>query len=248
VIGRIVTSPTTATNVRTTPKVAVLVAHEPADRVSVHRGYVDALVAVGAAPVLLTAVSPPMRDDVLALACECDGVMITGGADVDPACYGEEVVNAYGIDPVRDAFEIAAVHAARAAGVRVLGICRGAQLVNVALGGTLHQDLPTAGFDGHWEHERQYEAVHGIEAVPGTLTETVLGGSTTVNSIHHQAIKAPAPGVVVGACSTDGVIEAIETDGVLALQWHPERLFGADPAQLRPFAWVAYGSVDGGAR
>jgi putative glutamine amidotransferase len=240
--------PTAATNARTAPKVAVLIGHEPHDRCSMHRGYADALVEVGAVPVLLAAAPPPMREQLLALACECDGVVLTGGADVDPACYGEENVHAHGIDPVRDAFEIAALHAARAAGVRVLGICRGAQLVNVALGGTLHQDLPVAGHDGHWEEERQYEAVHGVAAVPGSLTEAVLGGSTTVNSIHHQAIRTPAPGVVVGACSTDGVIESIETDGVLAVQWHPERLFGADPAQLRPFAWVAYGSVDGGAR
>ena len=223
------------------PRVAVLVGHEPDDPRSVHHGYVDAVVAVGAVPVLVTAAPEPRRAALIEVACGCDGVIVTGGADIDPACYGEENEHARGIDVVRDVFEIAAVHAARAAGVRVLGICRGAQLVNVALGGTLHQDLPNIGFTGHGERERQHEAVHAIEVAAGSLTAAVLDGSTGVNSIHHQAIKDVAPGVVVTARAADGVIEAIEAEGVLALQWHPERLFDADPKQLRPFAWVAFG-------
>jgi putative glutamine amidotransferase len=224
------------------PRLAVLLGRDGTVRYSMHRGYVDAVLAIGAVPVLVAAAAVEHHAALLDLVCSCDGVIVTGGVDVDPALYGEAVDGAHDIDPERDEFEIAAVHAARAAGVRVLGICRGAQVVNVALGGTLHQDLPTAGFDGHWEAERQYEAVHGVVAEPGTLAAAVLGGATRINSIHHQAIKDPAPGVVVGARAPDGVIESIETDGVLAVQWHPERLFGADPGQLEIFRWVSGGA------
>lgn len=223
-------------------RLAVLIGHGPADRLSVHRGYADAVLAIGAVPVLVGAAPAEHHARLLDVVCSCDGVIVTGGADVDPARYGEVDEHAYGVDADRDAFEFAAVHAALAAGVRVLGICRGAQVVNVALGGTLHQDLPTAGFDGHWEETRQYEAVHGVVAEPGTLAAAVLGGATQVNSIHHQAIKDPAPGVVVSARAPDGVIEAIEAHGLLAVQWHPERLFDADPGQLAIFRWASGGA------
>lgn len=142
------------------------------------------------------------------------------------------------VDPDRDALELTAVRRSVAEGRPVLGICRGAQLVAVALGGTLVQDLPGAGCPGHWEEVRQYEPVHGIRAEPGSAAEQALGGATTVNSIHHQAVHDPGPGLRASAWSPDGAVEAVEGPGVLGVQWHPERLVGSDPRHLAPFAWL----------
>lgn len=224
-------------------KVAVLVGREPAHRYSVHRGYVDALWAAGATPVLLTpppeGTSPDAIEEYTAAALHCDAVCVTGGGDVDPRCYAavpqEGLMD---IDPARDRAEVAAVTAANAAGMAVLGVCRGIQLVSVALGGTLHQDLPRAGFTGHWEEQRQHEPVHPIEADPATVALAALCGATTVNSIHHQAVADPGPHLAASAWSPDGVIEAVEAPGVLGVQWHPERLWTSDERHLAPFHWL----------
>ena len=133
--------------------------------------------------------------------------------------------------------EIASVRVARDAGRRVLGICRGAQVLAVAFGGTLHQDLAAAGFQHHWEEVRQYEPVHAVEAEPGSVAEAVLAGSAKVNSIHHQAVRTPG-GLHATAWSDDGVVEAVEGDDVLGIQWHPERLLGYDSRHLAAFHWL----------
>ena len=134
--------------------------------------------------------------------------------------------------------EIDAFHAARALGRRVLGICRGIQIMAVASGGSLHQHLPTAGFDHHWEEHRQYEPVHEVVADPRTLAAGALDGSVKVNSIHHQAVRDAGRDLRATAWSDDGVIEAVEGDAVLGLQWHPERLLDADRRHLAPFRWL----------
>jgi putative glutamine amidotransferase len=224
-------------------KVAVLIGRDPAHRYSVHRGYVDALWAAGATPVLVTpppADAPPhavMR--YVEATLDCQAVCVTGGGDVDPLRYAalpEEGL--MDIDPARDRAEVATVGAATAAGLPVLGICRGIQLVTITLGGSLHQDLPRAGFTGHWDEERQHEPVHAIEADPRTLALAALAGATTVNSIHHQAVADAGPHLAASAWSPDGLIEAVEGPGVLGVQWHPERLWRADPRHLAPFRWL----------
>ncbi|HZP31354.1 MAG TPA: gamma-glutamyl-gamma-aminobutyrate hydrolase family protein [Acidimicrobiia bacterium] len=219
------------------PVVVLLAGREPAERVSLHRGYVDAVAATGAFPVVVAA---GLGDDgaLLDLVTSADALIVTGGGDVDPAAYGEEPdARLMQVDQGRDRAEIAGVRAAHDAGRRVLGVCRGAQVLAVAFGGTLHQDLRAAGFDHHWEEERQYEPVHAVEAEPGSVAERVLAGSAKVNSIHHQAVRTPGS-LRATAWSDDGVIEAVEGDGLLGVQWHPERLLSSDDRHLEPFRWL----------
>jgi putative glutamine amidotransferase len=219
-------------------QVAVVVGRTPADRYSVHRGYVEALWAVGATAVLVPAGPGADVDRSAELVEAADALLITGGGDVDPARYDQEVAGAYELDPDRDAVEVAMLHAARTTGRPVLGICRGIQLIAAGLGGSLVQDLAAAGHLGHWEEERQYEPVHEVVADVGSLAAAALAGAVTVNSIHHQAVVDPGPDLRATAWSPDGVIEAIEGDGVLGVQWHPERLIGADGRHLAPFRWL----------
>jgi putative glutamine amidotransferase len=222
------------------PLVAVIIGREPAHRYSVHRGYVDAIAGAGAIPIVLPAVAVDgARERVLEVVTQADALLLTGGGDVDPGNYGETAApEVYDLDPGRDALEIDAYRAARTVGVPVLGICRGIQIMAVASGGSLYQHLPTAGFDHHWEEHRQYEPVHEIVADPGTAAEQALAGSVKVNSIHHQAVRDPGSGLRPTAWSDDGVIEAVEGDGALGIQWHPERLLDLDDRHLAPFRWL----------
>jgi putative glutamine amidotransferase len=219
--------------------VAVLIGREPDARFSVHRGYVDAVWNVGAVPVLVPAGPVPTHERLLETAAAADALLVTGGGDVDPSVYGMATTEKLmSVDTGRDRAEVAAVRAAHAEGKPVLGICRGAQVLGVAFGGTLHQDLSAAGFPRHhWEEERQYEPVHAIRVTSGSLAERALGGAGKVNSIHHQAVRGPGS-LTATAWSDDDVIEAIEGDGVLGVQWHPERLFGHDACHLAPFEWL----------
>lgn len=223
-----------------TPSIAVIIGREPAHRYSVHRGYVDAIAAAGGLPLVLPAVSGAgAHERVLEVVAQADGLLLTGGGDVDPATYGEPAApEVYDLDPDRDALEIAAYRTARTVGVRVLGICRGIQIMAVASGGSLYQHLPSAGFDHHWAEERQYEPVHEILADAGTAAERALAGSVKVNSIHHQAVREAGTGLHPTAWSDDGVIEAVEGESALGIQWHPERLLDSDERHLAGFHWL----------
>jgi putative glutamine amidotransferase len=164
-------------------------------------------------------------------AAALDGLVLQGGNDVAPQHYGEQPLHAdWGGDRVRDAYEMELVRAFVAAGKPVFGICRGLQLINVAFGGTLFQDIATqhpARFEhrqlGRYEHHH-----HAVEFVPGTRLASLFPGvrTATTNSIHHQGIKDLAPGFVVEArCPEDGMVEAIRRAGsgfVAGVQWHPE--------------------------
>jgi putative glutamine amidotransferase len=222
------------------PLIAVIIGREPAHRYSVHRGYVDAVASAGGIPLVLPAVAiESAHAHVAGIVAQADGLLLTGGGDVDPASYGESAApEVYDLDPDRDALEIEVFGIARAAGVRVLGICRGIQIMAVASGGALHQHLPTAGFDHHWAEELQHEPVHEVVAVPGSVAERALAGSVKVNSIHHQAVRETGVGLRATAWSDDGVIEAVEGDEMLGIQWHPERLLDSDGRHLAPFGWL----------
>ena len=159
-----------------------------------------------------------------------DGLMITGGAfDVSPEYYGEKTTSdTVSTKDQRTAFEFAITRGAIEKNIPVLGICGGEQLLNVVLGGTLIQHIPDS-IAGALEHEQKNprtEPGHEISIVPGTLLHRIAGNAVAaVNTAHHQAVAKPAPGVVVNARSSDGVIEGIELSGhpfCLGVQWHPE--------------------------
>ncbi len=173
-----------------------------------------------------------------------DALLLGGGMDVDPARYGRPTLGngTLEVDPERDALDFRLFEQARASGAPVLGICRGIQVVNVALGGTLVQDIPSER-PSPVIHERRAEEKtrrdHRVSIAPGTRLAAIAGAAdAAVNSRHHQAIDRVAPGLAVSAVAPDGVAEAVEAPGepwLVAVQWHPENLAG-DPVSERLFA------------
>jgi putative glutamine amidotransferase len=201
--------------------------------------YIEGVTLAGGIATLLP--PQPVGDDVASRVLDgLDGLIITGGRDVDPESYGQQRHPATdepaAENRLRDAFEFALVECAIRRGIPVLGICRGAQVINVALGGTLHQHLPDV--IGHTHHQ-QGNAVFStseVRTVPGTRLASLIGESSDAQCYHHQAIDRLGEGLIVSAADSDGVIEAVEIPGeqfVLAVQWHPEerlddlRLFAA---------------------
>jgi putative glutamine amidotransferase len=219
--------------------VGVVVGRYPQDRFSLHRGYIDALCALGVTPVIVPAGGASGHAVAAELLERCDALIATGGGDLEPRTYGaESSADLMEVDPDRDAVDLWAVRDFHSRGRPVLGICRGAQTVTVAMEGSLIQDLPTTGIAGHWDEVRQCEPVHAIDADAGTRAADALAGAEQVNSIHHQAIGNPGPTLRATAWSPDGVIEAVEAPGLLGLQWHPERLLQHDARHLAPFEWL----------
>jgi len=192
-------------------------------------GYVRAVVAAGGVPVLL----PPVPEVVEAVLPRLDGLVLSGGPDIEPGRYGAEPLTSTATPRVnRDAAELGLARAATAAGLPVLGICRGLQLLNVARGGTLHQHLPDVlGSDAHAPAPGVYGR-HPVRVTPGSLlaetlglTETLGPADTEVPSYHHQAVDALGTGLTVTAVAPDGTVEAVEDRSLpffLAVQWHPE--------------------------
>jgi putative glutamine amidotransferase len=193
------------------------------------RSYVDSVQRAGAIAVMLPA-DPALVEDPSQLLALIDGLMLAGGADIDPASYGEAAHPATtGTVPERDAFEIALVRCAVEQDMPVLGICRGMQLLNVAFGGTLLQHLPERF--GHHEHRRVVGsfdgADHDVELSEGTLAQRVIGETRhATKSHHHQGIERLGEGLAIsGLSAMDGLPEAIERPAssfVLGVQWHPE--------------------------
>jgi putative glutamine amidotransferase len=209
------------------------------DRTGVNASYVKSVVAGGGVPLIL---SPLLAPSLAARAlARVDGLLLTGGEDIHPAWYhAEPSKHLYPPSRERDLFELALFAAARQMQLPILGICRGIQLINVALGGTLYQDLPSER-PGNVDHNPSAERTartHAIRLAPGSRAEAALGpASLTVNSFHHQAIKDLAKGLVATGWTEDGLIEAVETapgtPWLLAVQWHPEEMFadGSAPEQ-----------------
>ncbi len=204
----------------------------------VGRGYLDGVAAAGGLPLVL-----PTGDAVLAAdaVASVDGLVLTGGADVDPARYGAELhPETGGIDTARDAWELALLAAAENAGVPVLAICRGIQVLAVAHGGTLHQHLPDRTDLAHDLEDRSFDEVQPLDVVPGSRLHGIVGVDVLpANTLHHQAVDDPGTGLVVSARAADGTVEAIEAPDapVLGVQWHPELLLDR-PAHAALFAWV----------
>ena len=208
--------------------------------------YIHALTAVGAIPWMIPLI-PEDRETLRGIYDELDGVFLPGGADIDPANYREQRhPKCDRSDPARDRVELQLTQWAMHDRKPVLGVCRGLQVINLAGGGTLWQDLESQRpesikhdyFPFRDGHSRDHLA-HPVTVRPGThLAEIVGPGSHQVNSMHHQAIRELARGLVVSATAPDGVIEAVETTGdhfLLAVQWHPEALTEKEPLSQRLF-------------
>lgn len=206
-----------------------------AERQGVNSGYIQSVLDAGAVPLVLP---PAIGAARAAGALEgVDALLLTGGEDVDPSWYGAAPSPALGdVDRERDLFELALFAAARQRGLPVLGICRGIQLINVALGGTLWQDLPAErpSTIDHDRRDARSVRTHGVSVERGTRTAATLGVTElAVNSFHHQGIRDLAPPLRASAWAGDGLVEAVEgEDGapwLMAVQWHPEEMF-ADAA------------------
>ncbi len=216
-------------------------------QVSVKESYVTAVRQAGGIPVVL---APRELALVIDETLEhLDGVLLTGGKDVDPRFYGEPVWNeTVQLEPERDALELPLVRAAFERDLPLLAICRGCQVLNVALGGSLWQDLPSQRPEAlpHFQHAPRDSVTHGVLVSPESRLAAVLEQAgrepLPANTFHHQAVREVAPPLVVSARSEDGVIEAIEAPErrfLLGVQWHPEELL-ARAAHRRLFeAFVA---------
>ena len=216
----------------TAPVVAITATAKLMDgrpRVRLNEAYVDAIRAAGLVPLIVPPLSPEELSPVLDAV---RGVVFSGGEDIDPVEYGA-TPSPHSETPhrARDRCELAMARMARARGLPTLAICRGIQLVNVALGGTLIQHIATECPDAveHDRSEHRMMRVHEVRAEPGSLLADAIGETRlSVNSSHHQAIARPADGLRVTARSPDGIIEGAEWSDdswwVLAVQWHPEEL------------------------
>lgn len=205
--------------------------------------YPDAAQRAGAVPVVI----PPLRgpDEIEPLLHRLGGLLLSGGPDVHPAAYGHAPHPALGpTEPDLDAFELELLRRADAIGMPILALCRGAQVLNVARGGTLVQDLPDAVGTavGHRQSEPGTQVTHPVAIAAGTRLEAIMGaGEHEVNSFHHQAADELGRGLRAAAWSPDGVVEAIEAvdrEFVVGVQWHAESLVDrADNCALFE-AWV----------
>jgi putative glutamine amidotransferase len=200
-----------------------------------YHDYVEAILASGGLPLLL-----PTGSDAASRTAYAEllhGLLVPGSpADVDPAYYAEEPHARLGpVNPLRTDFEIQMVRLILQRQLPVFGICGGAQVLNVALGGSLYQDIPSQVAKAY-KHAGAPDRAHTVDIIPNTRLAAVLGvQELRVNSMHHQAVKVPGQELVVSASARDGVIEAVEITSapfVIGVQWHPERLYADDaPSQ-----------------
>ncbi len=209
---------------------------------SVGQTYVEAILHVGGIPLII----PPVMGEreALALVGKLDALLFSGGEDIAPRRYGmEPSPHLGGVDERRDASELTLFRVAVAQRKPIFGICRGHQLLNVAMGGTLYQDLAS-----EYPHALEHSAfparciedpIHAVSVEPGSPLERILDGLTfQVNSAHHQAVKEPGRGMEVIARAPDGVIEATwcpDLPFCLSVQWHPEAMVPKDPLMYRLF-------------
>ncbi|MBD7909040.1 gamma-glutamyl-gamma-aminobutyrate hydrolase family protein [Sporosarcina gallistercoris] len=192
-----------------------------------NHSYVQSVTEAGGIPLLL---AMGLKNDVGSLVERLDGLLLSGGFDINPLFYDEEPIKELGeISPGRDDNEMELVRAFLQADKPVLGICRGHQVLNVAQGGTMYQDIH-ALMDGdilqHVQNARRDHLSHRVELVENSKISTIFGTTNIlVNSFHHQAVKDVSDGFTVGGTASDGVIEAIESEKhkfVIGVQWHPE--------------------------
>jgi putative glutamine amidotransferase len=232
------------------PAIGVTVSfdHRRKDFFTLRRDYVRAIEQAGGLPVLLAPGSPEEAGELLG---RVDGLVLSGGSDVDPALYGEPVhPSVTQIFRERDEFEIALCRESLRQDLPLLAICRGHQVLNVARGGTLVQDIPSElrGSGNHDPERERWEPAHDVRVEPGTRLHRILGRERVeVNSFHHQAVKTLGERLVASAWSiVDGVVEGIEAADrrfAIGVQWHPEAFWNRSPGFQSLFEALVSASV-----
>jgi len=227
--------------------------HGSFNRYAIASTYTEAVEAAGGVPLVI----PPQAGNIEEILGIVDGLLLSGGGDIDPQEYNDDTVHekTYGIHAGRDALELALAREAAARDIPMLCICRGIQILNVALGGTLVQDIP-GQYSTDIQHAQQAACIrkedpgHTVSVTPGSLLERTYESSTIeVNSFHHQALKDIAPALSVDAVAPDEIVESVsakENNWILGVQWHPEMMFKEHPEHLKPFvALVAQAQQQG---
>lgn len=211
---------------------------EGKNRFYIHEDYITALE--DSIPLMSFTMEEAEIEQIIT---EFDGLLVTGGDDIDPSYYNQENRSSKNIDTTIDETDLLLIQAFIKANKPILGICRGLQMLNVALGGSLIQDIPSE-IETTIEHAPTDKINtfvtslnHPIKVIPNTMLYKLLQGNTEVNSYHHQAIDELAPSLTVSAIAPDGIVEAVEySSNVLAVQWHPERMI-EDSKQKAIFTW-----------
>lgn len=207
---------------------------------SIGREYLESVLEAGGLPLIVPYVED--AESIRSIADRIDGLLLTGGGDIDPAWFGEEPIPGLGwIDPERDRLEISLTRRMLEENKPILAICRGCQILNVAAGGDMFQDLYQQREDllQHQQKAPRSHLSHSVQVAEGSLLHRIAGSSAIrVNSFHHQAVRAVAPGFIACATAKDGVIEGVESvrhPFVLGVQWHPEHLAEIDAVSRRLF-------------
>ena len=209
-------------------------------------GYYTSILEAGAIPLVI----PPFDNDeaLIGLLDRVDGLLLSGGADINPLYLKEEPLrDLHGVDPYRDRQELLLVRLAADRQIPMLGICRGIQVMNAALGGTLYQDIYSQREETRLKHSQDMpreSASHSVAIDPDSQLATIMGTTSLfVNSFHHQAVHQPAPGFRVTALSPDGIVEAMESTeykSMIGVQWHPECfILRQDPCMMPLFRWLS---------
>lgn len=232
------------------PKIAVTCSFkEKSGYHKIRRSYVEALANSGGIPYVL----PHFSDSSLQaeeILRDVDGLVLSGGTDVDPKWFDQEPrYNLLEIVPQRDSLEIELAREARKVGLPILGICRGLQVINIAAGGEIYQDIENQVENTlrHSQDAPRWHPTHSIGVRSGSLLGKVLGEENiSVNSFHHQSVQEVADGFQICATSSDGIIEAIEQEGgyQLGVQWHPESMWKKHPIHQKLFEWLVRNSKE----
>lgn len=222
------------------PVIGVTPSRDERGTLSVGREYLEAVLKAGGLPLII----PYMEnaEAIRQVAGRIDGLLLTGGGDIDPTWFGEEPIPGLGwIDPERDHLEVVLIRRIMEESKPILAICRGCQILNVAAGGDMFQDLyhQREGLLQHMQKAPRSHLSHSVEVAKNSLLYRIAGNAAMkVNSFHHQAVRKVAPGFVASATAKDGVIEAVESTRhpfVLGVQWHPEHLVEVDVISRRLF-------------
>jgi len=213
------------------------------DKVYVNQSYVQAVANNGGVPLIIPPSLDEDEENIKVLLGLCSGLLFPGGEDVDPAFYNEEPDAKLGVfRPEIDKFSFFCAEYALNCNMPVFGICKGMQLLNVAKGGSLYQDMSLRN-EPSILHSQSYSPsylAHSVEISPGSILEKILGGGKIrVNTMHHQAVKDLGEGLTASAFAPDGIMEAFENEegSIVAVQWHPEELTLSAPGMNKLFRY-----------